>query len=524
MSSTATDYKPTQVRDRLVDVFRKRKGEATTADLIALSGLPKSQVDAELPAVSDEYGARLRVTESGEILYSFPDGMRSRYRGFIPGLKRFWKTFKKGFITAATTVFKVWIVVMLVGYFVLFVTLILLALLASIAISMSGKGEDRSDRGGGGGLGGLYLAGRLVDTFIRIWFYSELFKSPEDRYRRNQGRYERKKDKRPLHKAIFSFVFGDGDQNADWETVEKKAVVAFLQSNKGIMTILDFMAITGLSPSDAEKHINRYLLEFEGEPMVSEAGTIYYFFPSLLRRKDKVDRTWGGSVPMKRLAAFSSNPARMNRWFAGLNGFNLILGGYFLHGALTVPTENVRLLVAAIERATIAHRAINLSTNGLIAGFDFFYAFVNAFFQRFVSGDPAVLLGIGLGVVPLVFSAFFYGIPALRKARMDRANEGVKVENLRRIAYRVVADHPEAVRPEALGLQAATLDAARPKDTRVPERVLVELAAAAGGEPAADGSFGFAELARTQSEAKSARVAVKDSDFDLGATVFDSHS
>ena len=73
------DYEPEKVRERLVDVFGKRKGEATTADLVALTGLPKAQVEAEVKAVSDEYGARLRVTESGEILYSFPEGMRSRY-------------------------------------------------------------------------------------------------------------------------------------------------------------------------------------------------------------------------------------------------------------------------------------------------------------------------------------------------------------------------------------------------------------------------------------------------------------
>ena len=89
MSTTTTEYKPEAVRDRIVDVFRKRKGEATTADLVALTGLPKASVESELPAVSDEFGARLRVTESGEILYSFPSGLHSRYKGFGPSLKRF---------------------------------------------------------------------------------------------------------------------------------------------------------------------------------------------------------------------------------------------------------------------------------------------------------------------------------------------------------------------------------------------------------------------------------------------------
>ena len=514
--SATTEYKPELVRDKIVGVFKKRKGEATTADLVALTGLPKSQVEAEVPAVADEYGARLRVTESGEILYSFPSGVKSRYRGFLPSLKRFWKSFKKGAAVAASFVFKIWIVVMLVGYFVLFVALVLLALLASVAVSVGG-GKDSRDRHGDGGLGGLYLASRLFDTFIQLWFYSEIFKSPNQRDYEYRNRMERKREKRPLHKAIFSFVFGDGDPNADWDTVEKKAVVAWLQANKGIITIHEFMFLTGLSPIEAEARINRYLFEFEGEPRVSDEGTIYYAFPSLLRRKDKVDRTWGGSLPMKRLSAFSANPKKMNRWFCAINGFNLVFGTYFLQGALTLPTANI------VKALQLMDAKLPVPT-GLIPGFDTFYAFVNTLFMNFVNGDPATFLAIGLGVVPLVFSVLFYAIPAIRKARLDRSNEGVKVENLRRIAYRAITDRPEGVRPEAIGLQAAASSAACPKDSRAAEKVVVEFAAAAQGEPASDGSYNFPEVRRSQDEALKARAAVREEDFDLGATVFDSHS
>ena len=140
------DYDEVKVRDALVDVFRKRRGEATSADLVALTGLPKAQVDAEVKAVSDEYGARLRVTESGEILYSFPSGMRSRYRGFGPQAARAWKAFRKALAKVAAVVFKVWIVVMLVGYFVLFIALAVLALLASVAVSASGNSRTPAPR------------------------------------------------------------------------------------------------------------------------------------------------------------------------------------------------------------------------------------------------------------------------------------------------------------------------------------------------------------------------------------------
>lgn len=513
MNTTTTEYKPEAVRDKIVDVFKKRKGEATTADLVALTGLPKARVEAELPAVSDEFGARLRVTESGEILYSFPSGLHSRYKGFGPSLRRFWKAFRNGAIAAAKLVFKVWIVVMLVGYFVLFVALVLLALLASIAVSFGGGKDDRDDRRGGG-IGGLYLASRLVDTFVRLWFYSELFKSPEQRYYEGQRRVERKKERKPLYKAIFSFVFGDGDPNPDWDSVEKKAVVAFLQANKGIITIHEFMAITGLPPLEAETRINRYLFEFEGEPRVSEAGTIYYSFDSLLRRSDRTDRTMGNTVPMKRLAAFSSNPKKMNGWFVFLNGFNLLFGGYFASQALS------------------SHAVLDLLYTGEYAskivmtrGFDAFYLFTHQLLGKLAgSGDPSVVLLWGLGLVPLVFSVVFYLIPFLRKFRMDAANEEVKRGNMRRIAYRAVIAKPQGITAETVAQAASGAAAASPKDPGAAEKILVELAASSHGEPLEGGGYSYSEIASSEVEAGKARVAVKDSDFDLGATVFDSHS
>ena len=498
------DYDPARVRDRLVDVFRSRRGEATAADLVALTGLPKAQVDAEVKAVSDEYGARLRVTESGEILYSFPDGMRSRYRGLGPSLRRAWKAFRKGAAAVASFLFKIWIVVMLVGYFVLFIALALVALLASFAVSMSGSKDSRDDRRGSGGIGGLWLAGRVLDAIVRIWFYSELFRDPRDRERAR----DRRREKRPLHKAIFSFVFGDGDPDASWDEVEKRAVVAFLQSNKGVITLHEFMAITGLPPREAESRISRYLYEFEGSPEVTEGGAIYYSFPSLLRRKDRADRTFGFSVPMKRIAPFSSNPKKANTWFCILNGANLLFGSYFLSRSLAIG--------GAIDAALAAGRV------AISSSWDYLYAITALLARNYLGiASPSASLAIALGAVPLAFSVLFFAVPAIRSRALSARNERARLDNLRRVAYRAVLDGPEAVRPEAVPV---AVDAARPRDPRASERVIGELAAWAGAEPGADGSYAFPEVARTKAEAAKARAAVDTSAFELGAAVFDSHS
>jgi len=495
------DYDAPKVRDKLVDVFRKRKGEATTTDLVALTGLPKAQVETEIKAVSDEYGARLRVTDSGEILYSFPSGMKSRYRGFGPSLSRFWKTFRKGAAAVGSFLFKIWIVVMLVGYFVFFIGLALLALLASFAAQFAGK----DDSGRGDGIGGLYLAGRLLDTMVRIWFYSELFLSPQERAMRQ----DRRRERRPLHKAIYSFVFGDGDPDSGWDTVEKKAFVAFVQTNKGLISMPEFMALTGFPPLEAEERINRYLYEFEGSPEVSDGGTIYYSFPSLLRRKDKTDRTFGGTTPMKRIVAFSSNKPKANRTFCAFNGVNLLFGSYFLTEALTPHN-----LLAVIYGGKYANKLV---TTG---GWDGFYFFTHQLFGKLGGmADPSHFIGWALGVVPVVFALFFYAIPAIRKNRLDARNERARTENLRRVAYRAVLDSPSAVRPESVPVLD---EAARPKDGRAAEKALIELAAWSGADPGADGAFHFDEIERGKEELAKVRAAVNLSDYDLGGVNFDS--
>jgi hypothetical protein len=499
------EYDTSRVRDRLVDVFRKRKGEATTADLVALTGLPKSQVETEVKAVSDEYGARLRVTESGEILYSFPAGMRSRYRGFGPAASRAWKAFRKAAAKVSAFAFKIWIVVMLVGYFVLFIGLAILAFLASLAVSASGNSSDSRSSNRGGGFGGMFITGRLLSTIFQIWFYSELFMTPEQRAYRTG----RKREKRPLYKAIYSFVFGDGDPDLGWETVEKKAFVAFAQANKGIVTMPEFMTLTGLKPLQAEESINRYLYEFEGSPEVTEGGTIYFFFPSLLRRKDKADRTFNSSVPMRRIAPFSSNEKKANATFCAFNGANLLFGSYFLVESLASHP-----LLPLIYGSKYATRLI------MTRGWDGFYYFTHQVFGKFLGvADPAAFLGIALGVVPLVFSFFFFAVPAIRSRRLAARNERARTENLRRVAYRAVLDSPASVRPESIPVRD---DAARPRDGRAAEKALHELAAWSGAEPRADGSYSFLELERGKAEAAKARAAVDASAYELGGVAFDS--
>jgi len=493
------EYDRKKVRETLVRGFRSEKAESTIADLAGLTGLPLHQIEAELPAVADEFGARLKVTETGEILYSFPRGMKSRFTGFGPTARKVIASIKDIAVKAAKVIFKAWIMVMLVGYFVLFLALALFAMVASVAIQQGGNG--RSDNRRGGGLGGLWLTGRLFDSLIRIWFYSELFKSPQDRGIRGFSRGPR----RPLHKAIFSHVFGDGDPNRDWPAIERKAVVAFLQTHKGVMTMAEFMAITGQSPQEAELSVNRYLLEFEGSPEVTDRGTLHFVFPKLLARVGTTPEIQATTVPLKRTEAFSSNEPKADRTFRLINVFNLVFGGYFLSNAITV--------AGAIYVSTPKGLAIR-------GGFPFLYSSTGYLFQLLGSDNPVPAIFWGLGVVPIAFSVLFFAIPLIRSIRLGEKNESVKKENLRRIVYRTILGKNGVFTSSDV---SASIAEARPRDTRAAQGIAGELAAWSMADPT-PGGYDYKRIREEQDDIAGVRSALDVSGYRPGSTVFDTEA
>ncbi|MBU0934690.1 MAG: hypothetical protein KKI09_09845 [Spirochaetes bacterium] len=494
------DYNKDKVRSALLQAFRKHKGEAGVADLVAFTGLPKHQVETELPAVADEYRGRLKVTESGQILYSFPQGYASRYRGWRPALKKLWRGFSKGLAKVLAFLFKIWIMVMLVGYFVLFMALVVLALVASVAGSMAdSKGSSRRS---GGGLGGLALTTRLIDLFVRIWFYNEIFNGgSQRRYAQRsvaRGAVRDRKNRRPLHRAIFSFVFGESDPNAGHDQVTRRVFVSMVQAKKGIILLEDFMALTGLSASEADLAISRYLYEFEGSPEVSENGTVYYHFPSLLARTRDSD-LGTGDLPYRRLRPFSANDKKANAIYALINGVNLLFGGFFLGSWLSYGP------------------VILLARSKPVATLRYFYGFVYTLFETYI-GNAAFIVPWILGAVPIAFSVVFWLVPALRSLKVKAENESIKRENLRRALYARVLDNPARVAPVQPELLPVL---ARPADSRLPVKLLDELAAVEQGDPQADGSWNFPELARKVADADQLRAKVRLSDYSVGKTVFD---
>jgi uncharacterized membrane protein len=386
---------------KIIEALKRRKSGVTIADISSSTALPLERIRCLMTKAADEFSGRLQVTQSGEILYSFPNGFKSRYRGLSAIIK------KAGTILSrvSTFLFKVWIVVMLIGYFFLFLALALAAVFVSIA-------ARSSDRDRGGGFGGFNIFGILW----RIWFVSEITRSRGYEY---ETVSRNKEAKRPLHKAVFSFIFGEGDPNDEWEEQQNKAVISYIRANNGVISLAEYMVFSGKNSMEAEEEILAFCKKYAGIPHVTEEGTIVYHFEDLLPGADP--KKFAGLLPpVKRLKIFSVNKKSMNGWFIVINAVNLVFGSYFLYHSLS---------------------AGHLITEIQYQSASYLYGFTHILLEL-VTQNPAVFMGMVLGFIPLLFSVLFWLIPALRYFREKNENEETKLSNFKRFCFSKIWSQP----------------------------------------------------------------------------------
>ncbi|MDR2509315.1 MAG: hypothetical protein LBC77_01575 [Spirochaetaceae bacterium] len=477
---------------------RKGRKGITASDITANTALPLEKVRELLPLAADEYQARLRVTESGEILYVFPRGFKSRYRGFAVALERFFEKAANAIKITAKTLFKVWILVMLVGYFVLFVLIALAAVVLSFAAQSSSR-DSRDSRSNSGG--NFFVVTHLLDLIIRIWFYSELTKSYGGRAYEQQ---RKRKSGKPLYKAVFSFVFGDGDPNAGIDEREKLAVLSYLRAANGVIALPEYMILTGKSPEEAEDAITAFCAAYGGSPEATEDGTVVYRFDALLLKNEFSASRGLYSGPLRILKKFSSNENKFNVWFSILNGVNLVFGGYFLYNALTIGVIND--IKASAREA-------------------YMYAVVYHFSSGFgINAHGAIFWA--LGVVPFVFSLLFWLIPALRNFSLKRDNEHIKLANLRQYAFDLIWKRPLDVHAEEFSPENAS---SRPQKLSAAQSKLInEMSAYSQAEVEANEegvfTYSFNELEREKKSVAQFRTTAGKSVPGLGSVIFDTNS
>lgn len=455
--------------------------ELTLADASAQSGLALRDAERGLQWALKEFRGHLKVTDKGELIFSFPTGFRRPW--VVRETLGAWaRRMGRAVVAGLKVAVKVWILAAVVLYAVGFAAIALALTFAALSQDRDSRDHRHSSRGFG--LGDFLMWRLLSDLMFDAMYGASHVRGGRRVLPRRAGRPG---PKVRLYERLFQFIFGPETPPQD-PLVEEQRLLAMVRARHGRVGVADVMAITGLDNDGAERRITRLLVDYEGEIQISEEGGVYYVFSSVMRSVAAVpvaaSASWERPVTVPALTG--DNSAEANLAVFGVNFFNLAMGFYGVTHAWTV--ENIVTLVTRPG-------------------------------MPLMDGSTPVLLGW----VPLTFSAALFAIPGLRWLWRRRQVNAAQLANGRRGLLRVITADPQRWHlPQTLA-QAWQQAAGLPPSS---ERQLTDELLRLGGDLKEDDQgvlhWRFPDLAREGRALVEARNTAPDEERQAGSVVFDS--
>ena len=247
----------------------------TVGDVAAATGLDLNTAQRGLLALATDTQAHLQVSEAGEIAYEFPKSFRTILRN------KYWQIRVQAF---ASRIWQVLFYIIRISFGLVLITSLVLIVLALIALSIAASMAQQGDRDNGWGRDGdmVFIPHFWLDDLF--WFFH--FDYGRDRSARPRST---KGDEQGMNflEAVFSFLFGDGDPNADFEERRWRTIGAVIQNHGGAITaeqLVPYLDNVGKHWSmdfGNEDYMVPVLSRFNGTPQVSPQGEIVYHFPEL---------------------------------------------------------------------------------------------------------------------------------------------------------------------------------------------------------------------------------------------------
>ena len=164
-----------------------------------------------------------------------------------------------------------------VAFGVFFVTSVIAVWTAILVIAMSGdKDDSRSSRGSRSSA----VWFNVLDI-VRLFSYMNVYRSYDDDI-------EERRDPNRMNflESVFSFMFGDGDPNAEFDDLRWNTIGNYIRSHGGVVVAEELAPFLDLpEKTDEESFVVDegfmlpVLTRFEGEPIVNEQGQLVYVFP-----------------------------------------------------------------------------------------------------------------------------------------------------------------------------------------------------------------------------------------------------
>lgn len=359
----------------------KLQWRVTVGDVAAQTGLAIPAAQQELMQLAQAADGHMQVADSGDIAYSFNKNFRSTLRQREQQKKgeafrrKLWAAFLYG---------------LRISFGLLLIISIVLAVVALMILQSAGdrNNNNNSSRRRSSG-GGFFF-------FPRIWVGNPFwgYSSPRRPVPREKSEYN-------FLEAVYSFLFGDGDPNAELEQERDRLVAKLIRNNGGVVTgeqVVPYIDTLKASDLTYQDYMLPILLKFDGRPEVSPDGDIIYRFPELqvaaARRKKE-------SLP-----AF----LRENIWEFSRAGS----GQLMLAGGLGVVNLFLWLIVAP-----------------------------NAPILAAELGVGAGLIGFGITAL-LAYAVLFLAVPTVRWFTLKQRNIGVESRNTQRQTLATSLQKPDA--------------------------------------------------------------------------------
>lgn len=292
----------------------------TVGDIATQAGLNVNLAQRELLALASDAGGHLQVAESGEIAYQFPQNFRTVLRNkFLQlRLREWWE--------------KVWRVLFYLirisfGIVLLLSIALIFVAIAAILIALnSSRGDNDRDNDSFGGGGMVFMPNFWFGPNF-FWFFDP---DPYG-YRPARSRERQTPDgKMNFLEAIFSFLFGDGNPNADLEERRWQTIGSVIRNNGGAVAVEQVIPYLDRSRKVSnEDYMLPVLTRFNGMPEVSPDGDIVYHFPEL-------QTTAAQRQPRSVAAYLRELPWRFTQATSGQKMTAIALGSVNLIGALVL--------------------------------------------------------------------------------------------------------------------------------------------------------------------------------------------
>lgn len=239
----------------------------TVGDVATTSGLNVSLAQQGLLTLASEAGGHMQVAESGEIVYQFPKNLRTVLRN------KFWQLRLQAWWQR---VWRVLFYLIRISFGIVLLLSIAIIFL-SIVIIISTANRNNDDRGNHSGGGMVYMPRFWIGPNWYWFFYPD--------YGTRYQRRRRETSELNFLEAIFSFLFGDGNPNADLEEQRWQTIATIIRNNQGAVVaeqIAPYLDEVGTGyAQEYEDYMLPVLTRFNGQPAVSPEGQLVYHFPEL---------------------------------------------------------------------------------------------------------------------------------------------------------------------------------------------------------------------------------------------------